>query len=58
MKPFTLAPWFAFVAGPAFAGPASHVGAPAPLIGMGMQGAVLVGSVLLGSKLFRRWKNK
>jgi hypothetical protein len=58
MKPFTLALWFALVSGSAFAGPAKHVGAPAPLIGMGIQGAVLVGSVLLGSKLFRRWRNK
>jgi hypothetical protein len=58
MKPFTLALGFALVAVSAFAAPASHVGAPAPLIGMGIQGAVMVGSVVFGSKLLRRWKNK
>jgi hypothetical protein len=58
MKPITLALGVALVAVSAFAAPASHVGAPAPLIGMGIQGAVIVGSVVFGSKLFRRWKNK
>jgi hypothetical protein len=54
MKPFTLALRFALVAVSAFAAPASHVGAPAPLIGMRIRSAVIVGSVVFGSELFRR----
>jgi len=33
-----------------------HFGAPAPLIGLGIESAVAVGAVLLGSKLFKRWR--
>jgi hypothetical protein len=61
MKTFTIALWFALNAGSAFASVstvASHHPAPAPLIGIGVQGAVAIGGVLLGSKLFRRWKRK
>ena len=58
MKTINLALWFTVIAGSAFALPPSHVGAPAPLIGMGLQGAIAVGGMLLGSKLFKRWKQK
>ena len=58
MKTINLALWFTVIAESAFALPPSHVGAPAPLIGMGLQGAIAVGGMLLGSKLFKRWKQK
>jgi hypothetical protein len=54
--------WFVLSAGPSLAmcpalacGP-QHFGAPAPLIGLGIESAVAVGAVLLGSKLFKRWR--
>jgi hypothetical protein len=68
MRTFALALWVSITAWPAFAGcgafliggcpvpPGYHVGAPAPLIGMGLQGILVVGSVLLGSKLLGRRK--
>jgi hypothetical protein len=55
--------WFIFGARLALAGPlpcsavvCGHLGAPAPLIGLGIESVVAVGAVLLGSKLFKRWR--
>jgi hypothetical protein len=62
MKILTLATWLCFIAIPAFAVPCPSVfgcgiqGAPAPLIGLGLEGALAIGGALLGSKLLRRWK--
>jgi hypothetical protein len=35
-----------------------HHGAPAPLIGFGVEGAIVVGGVLLGSKIVKRLRGK
>jgi hypothetical protein len=62
VKILTLATWLCFIAIPAFAVPCSsvlgcgHHGAPAPLIGLGLEGALAIGGALLASKLLRRWK--
>jgi hypothetical protein len=69
MKTLTLLVWLCLGATPAFAQQAAaiatpepcsaavgcgHVGAPAPLLGLGIPSALAVGGVLLGTKLFGR----
>jgi hypothetical protein len=70
MKTFLLATWLCFSAVPAFADPGGvpnggvgngdgignqqHMGAPAPLIGLGIPAALAVAGVLLGAKLLGR----
>jgi hypothetical protein len=62
MKTLTWTLWFFLSAGPALAAvlpcatsACTRVGAPAPLIGLGIESAAAVGALLLGSKLFKRW---
>jgi hypothetical protein len=62
MRTLVLAAWLSLIAVSAFATPpCSACGlhpAPAPLIGLGIQGALAVGGVLLGSKFLGRWKKQ
>jgi hypothetical protein len=66
-KAFVLAVWMVLGSAPAFASACGlfigcqppqgyHVGAPAPLIGMGLPGGLAVVGALLGAKLLRRKK--
>jgi hypothetical protein len=70
MKRLTLILWFCLSAVPVLADPGGvpnggvgmgngngnerHMGAPAPLLGLGIPSALAVGGVLLGGKLFGR----
>jgi hypothetical protein len=62
MKKLTLITWLCFSAIPAFAAPtptpcasaACVHSAPAPLIGLGLPVALVVGGVMLGAKLLKR----
>ena len=66
MRALTLAATFCLLGLSAFGGNGNdqgqnnndqgHRGAPAPLIGAGIPGAIAVGGVLLSSRLFRRNK--
>ena len=62
MKKLILTSWLCFSAIPVFAAPnvCSSVtcvhSAPAPLIGLGLPVALVVGGVMLGAKLLKRWR--
>jgi hypothetical protein len=64
VKKLTLIFWLCLGATPVFAQTApcptaagcGYHGAPAPLLGLGIPSALAVGGILLGAKLFSRWR--